>query len=127
MLSPLAFGMDPGPTPRPEADATDPGPGASGDPFRVGQHAARARRVAVDFGSRARRLNPFERFLWAIVALIAFVFGLVLLIPFLILGLAFMLIVFAWVTVRRAIAQANTGGPADGGRKNVRVIRRHDP
>ncbi|MEM7754329.1 MAG: hypothetical protein AAF297_01695 [Planctomycetota bacterium] len=119
--------MTEGTTPPPEGEDPHAPHGSPTDPFRVAQHAARARRVAFNFGTRARRLNAFERVLWGIVALIAFIFGLVILIPFLILGVAVVLIMIAWITVRRAFTQGGPPRTGGEGRENVRVIRRNDP
>ena len=104
----------------------DQGPPRPGfDPTR---EAARVRRFAVNMGGRARTMGPFERILFAIVGLIALAFALVLLIPFLVIGLVVALAAIAYVSVRRALSNGSRVRPIAGdGRENVRVVRRDDP
>ncbi|MEM1183915.1 MAG: hypothetical protein AAGI53_02830 [Planctomycetota bacterium] len=95
-------------------------------PFNVADQAARVRRVAVNVGGRARTLNPLERVLWSVVALIAFLIALVLLIPIVLIAGIVLVLVILYVSIRRAFARsgADPSAPRNDGRENVRVIRR---
>ncbi len=97
------------------------------DPFSEqatrGYAAARERYVRFRTGF-GRPMNPFERVLWVVVALLMFGALLLLLIPLLILGVVGGLLLGVVFSVRRAFARAKApNGPLDG-RENVRVVRR---
>lgn len=97
------------------------------DPFSEqatrGYAAARQRYVRFRTGF-GRPMNPFERALWVVVALLMFGALLLLLIPLLILGLVGGLLLGVVLSLRRALTRAKApNGPLDG-RENVRVIRR---